>query len=204
MRDSSKNMFLGSTVFVAITSSLCCILPVLSIAFGLGAFGAASFFESLRPYLLILAFGALGVAFYQTYFRREACEEGETCATKPVGRINQLFLWVATIAIVGFALFPFYTSFLVSALGSKAPETSNQSSVATENVEQSKTVIIEVEGMTCEGCASHIDETLKKLKGVISGESSYKDKNVKVVYNPEQITLEKIKKAINDIGYVAK
>ena len=32
----------------------------------------------------------------------------------------------------------------------------------------------------------------------------YQNKNVKVVYNPKQITLEQIKKAINEIGYKAK
>lgn len=203
MKEASGNWFLGSAFLAAFISSLCCILPVLSVALGIGAFGFASVFETLRPYLLIVAFLALGFAFYQTYFRREVCEEGEACETKPIGRINQLFLWMATIGIVAFALFPFYTGYLVSAFGSDAPETSNQSS-ASENIGQSKTVIIEVAGMTCEGCASHIDETLKKLKGVISAKASYPDKNVKVVYNPEQITLAKLKKAINDIGYVAK
>ena len=52
-----------------------------------------------------------------------------------------------------------------------------------------KTVVIEVEGMTCEGCAVHINETLRKLKGVISAEANYPKKNVKVVFNPKQITL---------------
>ncbi len=58
--------------------------------------------------------------------------------------------------------------------------------------------------MTCEGCAVHINETLKKLKGVISAEANYPEKNVKVVFNPKQITLEQIKSAINEIGYKAK
>ncbi|NNE98676.1 MAG: hypothetical protein HKN25_06615 [Pyrinomonadaceae bacterium] len=204
MKEASRYWFVGSALFAAIISSLCCILPVLSIVLGVGAFGFATISETLRPYLLVVAFLAVGFAFYQTYFRREECGEDGSCATKPIGRINQLFLWIAAIGIVAFALFPFYTAYLVTALGSKAPEISNQSSVATENVKQSKTVIIEVDGMTCDGCASHIDATLKKLKGVISAKASYKEKNVKVVYNPEQITLEKIKKAINEIGYVAK
>lgn len=79
-----------------------------------------------------------------------------------------------------------------------------ENAVTKSESQTRKTLIIEVEGMACEGCASHIDETLKKLKGVISAKASYKDKNVKVVYNPNQITLEKIKKAINEIGYIAK
>ncbi|MDQ6788730.1 MAG: mercuric transporter MerT family protein [Acidobacteriota bacterium] len=202
MNNSGKSFVLGSAAAAAFAASLCCILPVLSIVLGVGAFGAAAFFETLRPILLIAAFAALGFGFYQVYFRREQCGEDEICARKPVGRANQLVLWMATIAIAGFALFPFYTGYLVSALDSNIPESSNQTIVSNET--QNKTVIIEVEGMTCDGCASHINETLKKLKGVISAEASYKNKNVKVVYNSGQITLEDIKKAINEIGYVAR
>ena len=84
MKESVKNLFLGSAVMTAIASSLCCVLPVLSVAFGLGAFGVASTFETLRPYFLVVAFLALGFGFYQTYFRREKCEEGQACATKPI------------------------------------------------------------------------------------------------------------------------
>ncbi len=72
------------------------------------------------------------------------------------------------------------------------------------SVSAAKTVVIDVEGMTCEGCASLIDETLNKVKGVISAKASYKNKNVKVVYNPKQITLVEIKKTISDLGYRPK
>ncbi|MDQ3322225.1 MAG: cation transporter [Acidobacteriota bacterium] len=64
--------------------------------------------------------------------------------------------------------------------------------------------MIDVEGMTCQGCAAHIDETLRQLNGVVSCKASYPKKNVTVVFNPKQITLEQIKKAINGIGYKAK
>ncbi len=120
MKNTNKNIFLGSAFVAAIISSLCCILPVLSILLGIGAFGFASFFETLRPYFLIVAFAALALAFYQAYFRRTECVEGEACATTPIGRINQLFLWIGAIGIITFALFPFYTGYLVSALGSEA------------------------------------------------------------------------------------
>lgn len=202
MKKISNSTFVGGGFLAAIAASLCCILPVVSIALGIGAFGVASVFETLRPYLLVVAFAALGFAFYLTYFRREACEEGQACETKPIGRVNQLFLWVATFGIIASSLFPFYTGYLVSALGPS--DSSDRSSISADNIGQSTTVTIEVEGMTCEGCASHIDVTLKKLKGVISAKASYKNKNVKVVYDPSQITLDRIKKAINDLGYVAK
>lgn len=49
----------------AVVSSLCCVLPLIAVIFGLGAFGFASAFETFRPYLLLVAFAALGYGFYR-------------------------------------------------------------------------------------------------------------------------------------------
>lgn len=218
-KESGEKVFLGSAIVAAVASSLCCILPVVAVAFGLGAFSIASVFESLRPYLLVVVFLALGFGFYQTYFRSEKCVEGQACATKPIGRFNQIILWMATIAVVAIAAFPYYTGYIVSALD-RQPTTLEitQPNVVTENqtennVETSavenesqtrKTIVIAVEGMTCEGCAAQLNVALKRLKGVISAEANYPQKNVKVVYNSKQVTVERIKQAIYDAGYTPK
>ncbi len=199
-----ENVFIGGAVFAAIASSLCCVLPLVAVLFGVGAFGAASAFDTLRPYLLVLAFAALGFSFYRIYFRREECAEGQSCATKPVSKINQLFLWVGVLVISAFALAPYYTGYLMAAASKQPISNEVMPAVSSEESQANKTVVIAVEGMTCGGCESHINETLKKLNGVVSAEASYENKNVKVVYNPKQITLEQIKKAIDEIGYKAK
>jgi len=205
MSEKKENLFLGSAVFAAFVSSLCCVLPLVAVLFGLGAFGVASVFETLRPYLLIVAFAALAFSFYRVYLRRETCSEGESCPTKPVNKLNQLFLWVGVLVVTVFALAPYYTGYLAAAAYQPQQPTSEPVLIATDSETQAnKSVVIQVEGMTCEGCAIHINETLKKLNGVVSAEASYPNKNVKVVYNPKQITLERIKNAINEIGYKAK
>lgn len=198
-----ENIFIGGAVFAAIVSSLCCILPLIAVIFGLGAFGAASTFETYRPYLLALAVGALAFSFYQVYFGRAECAEGESCATKPAGKINQTFLWAGLLAISAFALAPYYTGYIIAAVGNRHQPMTNSTMPAAE-IAANQTVVIEVEGMTCAGCEPHINETLKELKGVATSEASYRNKNVKVVYNPNQINLEQIKKAIDEIGYKAK
>lgn len=200
-----ENVFIGGAVFAAIASSLCCVLPLIAVVFGLGAFGAASAFDTLRPYLLILAFAALAFSFYSIYFRRERCVTGDSCATKPVNKINQLFLWFGLIAISAFALAPYYTGYLMAA-ASQPPQVSSEVMPAAllEESQANKTVIIEVDGMTCAGCEPHINDTLKQAKGVVSSKASYQNKNVKVVFNSKQISLEQIKKAIDEIGYKAK
>lgn len=200
-----ENVFIGGAVFAAIASSLCCVLPLIAVVFGLGAFGAASAFDTLRPYLLVLAFAALAFSFYGIYFRREKCAEGEACATKPVNKINRIFLWIGVFVISAFALAPYYTGYLMAAAGN-APQVSSEAMPAAilEESQANKTVVIEVDGMTCAGCEPHINDTLKQAKGIVSAEASYRNKNVKVVFNPQQISLEQIKKAIDEIGYKAK
>ena len=222
MKKTDRNFFLGGGIAAAVAASLCCILPVLSIAFGLGAFGAAAFFESLRPYLLTLVVLALAFSFYQMYFRRETCAEGEVCATKPFVRTNKILLWVLAIAIGVIAMFPHYSEYIVAALINKPkpPVESIESNAVGENQQENavekrgainpsesqnqKTTVIAVKGMTCEGCASHINVALMDLKGVISAEANYREHNVTIVYDPQEVTLERIKKGINDTGYIAK
>ena len=45
----------GGAVASAFACSLCCIGPLLAVGLGLGAVGAASGIEPLRPYLLAAA-----------------------------------------------------------------------------------------------------------------------------------------------------
>lgn len=223
MKESGNNIFLGGAIITAVVSSLCCILPVVAIMLGVGAFSIASFFETLRPYMLVVAISALAFGFYRTYLRREKCYEGQTCATKPIGRVNKIVLWAATVTVVGMALFPWYSGNITAALINPEIETQSDlsgdnipaperpaivdSNVAAENEatqQNRKTVVIAVEGMTCESCAASINIALKRVKGVISAEASYRDKNVTVVYNPKQVTVERIKKGIYDAGYTPK
>ena len=89
------------SVIAAGLASLCCIGPLVAVGVGLGAFGAAAFFESVRPYLLVVAVGFLAAAFYLTYRKepQERCADG-TCAVMPPQRSQKLALWLATAIVV--------------------------------------------------------------------------------------------------------
>lgn len=189
-------------MFAAFVSSLCCVLPLIAVIFGLGAFGTAAIFETVRYPMIVVAFGALAFGFYRVYFRMEICAEGEPCETKPVSRMNKMFLWVGTIVIVAFALAPQYTGYIAAALTSPGSTASESASVvATEEPVDRKTVVLKVRGMTCAGCEAHIEVPLRKLPGVISADADYKQHNVTVVYDSAKVTVEKIKEAILATGY---
>lgn len=195
-----SNVFVSGAMFAAFVSSLCCVLPLIAVIFGLGAFGTAAIFESVRYPMIGVAFAALAYGFYRVYFRREECAEGEACATKPVSRINKVFLWIGAIVIVAFAFSPSYLGYIAAAITNPlAVETAPI--VVPEESATKKTVVLQIRGMTCDACETHIEVPLRKLKGVISADANYKNHNVTIVYDSAQVTIEKIKEAILATGY---
>lgn len=197
-----SNVFVGGAMFAAFVSSLCCVLPLVAVVFGLGAFGAAAVFETVRYPMIVLAFAALAFGFYRVYLRREECAEGESCETKPVSRINKIFLWVGTIFIVAFAFSPSYLGYIAAAITSPNPPAVESAPAVTQVEAATKeTVVLQIRGMTCEACETHIEVPLRKLTGVISADADYKKHNVTVIYDSAQVTVEKIKETILATGY---
>lgn len=62
-------------------------------------------------------------------------------------------------------------------------------------------VALQVAGMTCINCAKTIEKVLQPKEGIYSATVNFALENVLVEYNPEQISLAAIKKAIRDVGY---
>jgi copper ion binding protein len=60
---------------------------------------------------------------------------------------------------------------------------------------------LHVTGMTCGGCENAVHLTLTQLRGVREVTASHKQNSVNVTYDTGQVTAEKIKQAIEDLGY---
>lgn len=63
-----------------------------------------------------------------------------------------------------------------------------------------KEIIINVEGMMCEGCENRIQNALKNIEGIEDVIANHKDGTVTII--AENIDIEKIKEMIEDIGFV--
>lgn len=174
-----KRLAVGGAAIAAIAASLCCVGPVVFAVLGLGAFGAASLFEAARPYLLSGAGLLLAVGFYWTSFRRgTACAPGEACATKPASRIGRAGLWIASIAVLAFALAPYYIGHLASALPRRQPLATAPSALPSDQNASSQanleTVVLTVDGMSCSACEIPIKDALARTPGVSTADLSYK------------------------------
>lgn len=62
-------------------------------------------------------------------------------------------------------------------------------------------VVINVNGMTCEGCENAINAGLEGLDGIASAESSHEEKWTKVKYDENLTSMEEIKIQITETGY---
>jgi copper chaperone len=62
-------------------------------------------------------------------------------------------------------------------------------------------ITLKVEGMSCEHCVKAVEGSVGALAGVESVKVDLKAGTVQVGFNPEQVSLEKIKETIDDQGY---
>jgi copper chaperone CopZ len=66
-----------------------------------------------------------------------------------------------------------------------------------------KTVTFKIGGMHCTSCSLMIDGELEDTDGVIEAETSYAKALVKVSYDPEKVSPEKLQSVIEKLGYKA-
>ena len=60
---------------------------------------------------------------------------------------------------------------------------------------------IPVIGMACASCSANIERKLNELDGINEASVSLPGRSALVDYDPEKISLEKMKSEINGIGY---
>ncbi|MDD2218075.1 MAG: copper chaperone CopZ [Eubacteriales bacterium] len=61
--------------------------------------------------------------------------------------------------------------------------------------------VFHVEGMSCQHCVKAVTDAVRELPGVKEISVELLDKTATVVFDPAQVSLEKIKEEIEDQGY---
>lgn len=196
------------TIISAVMASACCWLPLLLLAVGVSGAGVAATLESYRPLFMVLTFGFLGAAFYFTYrpkkttatIGNDCCAsestEGESCCptTAKSGfnmmALNKVMLRGVTLLAVAFLFFPSYVGALFG-----TPD----HSVVSEDMNQA---VFKIEGMTCEGCATTVDQAIRQVPGVMAVEVNYEEKEAVVgVDSSQPVRTERIIEELKKAGY---
>jgi len=62
-------------------------------------------------------------------------------------------------------------------------------------------ITLKVSGMSCGHCKEAVERSIGVLPGVSKVEANVKDGKVEVSYNTSEVSLDDIKKAVEDAGY---
>ena len=192
--------FTAWPVITAGLASLCCIGPLVAVGLGLGAFGGAAFFESVRPYLLVVTAGLLGAAFYLTYRKKpeEKCEEG-VCVVVP-RRSQKLALWIVTAVAIPLAAFPYYSGAFWSEAGADSGSPGTAWAAKPANAHETA-VLFDVEGMTCAGCAATLTAALKIEPGVREVRVSLENRTARVHYDRREVSPGRLLGVMREAGF---
>jgi copper chaperone CopZ len=128
--------------------------------------------------------------------------QAKTVAGQPARRrftmqqFNKVMLSMATVMIVLFALFPHWIGLFLSGGGNPT---------AVVNPDDQQQIVLELKGMTCEGCAPAVEKAIRGVPGVSGATVSY-EKSQAVVFVPkgQEVPRDAILQAVRQAGYEAQ
>lgn len=193
----ANKALLGTSILLAITSSLCCIMPILTIIGGISGFASSlSWVDPLRPYLIMSTIIVLMIAFYQAYKPKKVDDCGCAVEKKKSFLGSKKFLWIITIVSALLMSFPYYSHVFFS------KPVNNNVVVDKNNIEKTT---LHIEGMNCKACENHIINTLLKQNGVMEATSSYEEGLAQVKFDKTKTSPYQLAKATEEeTGYKIK
>ena len=186
------------SIFTALASSLCCIMPVLAIL--AGTTGIASTFawlDSARPYFIGSTALVLGFAWYQKLNQqRQSNTKQPDCNCETNDNISffqtKTFLTMVTFLSILLLTFPSYSHIFFKKAENYA---------VIDQTSKFSQAEFTIKGMTCSGCEHHVKSEINKLKGILDVKVSYEKSNAFVKFDSSKTTILEIEKAINSTGY---
>jgi len=198
---ASKGL-LGTGVITAIAASLCCITPVLALISGASGIASSfSWMEPFRPYLIGITVLVLGFAWYQKLKPRKADEIQCACETddlpageagKPSFWQSRKFLLIVTVFAVLMMAFPYYSPIFY-------PD--NKKEVVYVNTSNIVTMDMDIKGMTCPACDSHVSHAAYEVDGVLDAKADHHTGKAVVKYDKSKTTADAIIQSIDATSY---
>lgn len=65
-------------------------------------------------------------------------------------------------------------------------------------------VTLQLDGLHCTSCSLNIDGALEDTSGVINATTTYRTQQTKIEYDPARVSVDQMKKIIEELGYVVK
>jgi len=190
----SNKAFVGTGLLTAIAASLCCITPVLALIAGTSGIASSfSWMEPFRPYLIGMTVLVLGFAWYQKLKPKKAdAIECDCEANKPSLWQSKKYLGIVTVFAVLMLAFPYYSAVFY-------PDNSNKVMIVQQA--DIETLHLDIKGMTCESCNSHVAHAAQGVYGVIEAKADHSTGKAEVRFDKSKTNKKEIIDAIITTGY---
>ncbi|HXG34689.1 MAG TPA: heavy metal-associated domain-containing protein [Bryobacteraceae bacterium] len=159
-------------------ASSCCVIPIALALIGLGGTALVRFFGVYHWWLQAAAAVLLAAAWW--FFLREKRRLAGLGAAVKNARLTVTVLSLATAALAGFSALNIWGATRLASAGPPVQEAGRH------------TVVISVKGMSCAGCALHVEGVVKALDGVSSVRADLARAEVRVTYDPKRVTPDRI------------
>lgn len=181
LKKNNSWIFQAGAVFSAILASSCCWLPAILIGAG---FSSASvlLIEKYRWLFIALTLVLVGLAFYVSF---KSKKQDDCCGESK--KDNRKYLVIGSLAILVILASPYINFASSPVLG---PTTKMSKKVVT----------LQIEGMTCGGCATNIEKSLAGQKGVDAISVDYNKKSAIIGFDPALITSKFLRSSIEKSG----
>jgi copper chaperone CopZ len=176
-------------IIAGLIASLCCISPIIIVLFGLGTVSFALSFTQYKIYFLLAAFIFTLLATI-LYLRQRSKACNINCFSKEgIKREKNFLITVAAIMVavyfsMTYIISPQISSFLYSSL-----QKSSEQKAAINNL---RLLTLQINGLTCPGCAVGLEYYFGYLDGVVKAKVYYPSGKAEVFYDPAKITKDKI------------
>lgn len=182
---------LGSGILLAMTSSLCCIVPLLALFGTAGSvLSMFSWIAPLRPYLHVATAIVLAIAFYQAY--KPTAKDDCCCSEKKTGMQSKTFLWIVTLVSIILSALPYSISYF---------QKNEPRSAILDSLPLAHTVF-QIKGMSCSACEGHVNHALQQQKGVQQVTTSFEKGESIVKFDSTKVSLQQLAATIeNETGY---
>ena len=92
----------------ALGASVCCVLPLVLVAIGVGGAWVAQLrsLERFYPAFVGLAIAAFAYAFYRLYLKPAPCAPDAACVSPTTRRNQRIAFWATLVAAKALILFP--------------------------------------------------------------------------------------------------
>ena len=190
----NERLVLLGSLGTALLASACCIGPLVLAALGIGSLGFAAALEPWRPWLLAITAGLLGLGFFLAYrpLQAHACGSDGKCLPVTSRRNLRNTLWVVAGLSGVLATYPSWSGAMKRT--SPAPVVAAPDTAA---------VVLDVTGMTCEGCADKVEREIRRVSGVASVEVDFSSKRAVVRVKTPAPPVEELVSAVERAGYGA-